>query len=441
MMTDRVGLTVTGASQAAIAHYDEALHLLQCYRGDPVAEIDHAIAASPGFVMAHALKAWLHLLGTEPEAMPVAKACLADAKAAAGRTATDRELGHIAAIAAMTEGHFLRASRILEDVAIRHPRDGLALLAGHQIDFLTGQSRLLRDRIARALPHWDAALPGFHSVLGMHAFGMEEMGAYAEAEAAGRRGVELEPRDGWSQHAVAHVLEMQGRHADGVAWMEGNTQGWTGDSFFQVHNWWHLCLYRLDVSDFDTVLQVYDDHIGWDHAVSVMDRVDASALLWRLNLRGQDVADRFASIAKGWEAIADAGNYAFNDAHAVMAFVGAGQADKCTAVLAAQDAAMATDTDNAAATRAIGRPLCEALIAFGQGDYRTVVDLLRPIRYGAWQFGGSHAQRDVIDLTLIEAAMRMGDPALSQALAGERLYAKHESPLSRLLLQRAEAMA
>lgn len=97
---------------------------------------------------------------------------------------------------------------MLEDVTIAHPRDAIGLLAGHQIDFFTGQSRMLRDRIARALPHWDAAMPGYHSVLGMHAFGLEETGDHARAEAEGRRGVDLEPRDGWSQHAVAHVLEM-----------------------------------------------------------------------------------------------------------------------------------------------------------------------------------------------------------------------------------------
>jgi hypothetical protein len=150
---------------------------------------------------------------------------------------------------------------VLEDVTIEAPRDALGLLAGHQIDFFTGHSRMLRDRIARALPFWEAGMPGYHSVLGMHAFGLEETGDYARAEAAGRRGVELEPRDGWSQHAVAHVMEMQNRQADGIAWMRSNDQ-WAGDSFFQVHNWWHLALYHLEAGDIEAVLGLFDAEDG-----------------------------------------------------------------------------------------------------------------------------------------------------------------------------------
>jgi hypothetical protein len=90
---------------------------------------------------------------------------------------------------------------------------------GHLIDFYTGRSRMLRDRIARAESHWHDGMPGRHAVLSMLAFGLEETGDYAAAEKTGRRAVELEPRDGWGWHAVTHVMEMQNRRADGVAWL------------------------------------------------------------------------------------------------------------------------------------------------------------------------------------------------------------------------------
>src|SRR3546814_4613852 len=98
---------------------------------------------------------------------------------------------------------------------------------------------MLRDRIARALPDWSPDMPGYHAVLGMHAFGLEETGLYAPAEEKARRAVDIEPRDGWAQHAAAHVMEMQGRQRDGIAWMRGNAEAWSKDSFFCVHNWWH----------------------------------------------------------------------------------------------------------------------------------------------------------------------------------------------------------
>jgi hypothetical protein len=436
MKTDIHGLALSGANEAALGHYEAAVAELQCYRGDPVAGVDAALAAAPDFAMAHALKGWLHLLGTEPGGLAVAR----DAHAAAARTAgTARERGHVAALGHLVEGRWHAAGRVLEDVTIEAPRDALALLAGHQIDFFTGHSRMLRDRIARALPHWDAGAPGYHSVLGMHAFGLEETGDYARAEAAGRRGVELEPRDGWSQHAVAHVMEMQNRQADGIAWMRSN-DAWAGDSFFQVHNWWHLALYHLEIGDVGAVLALFDNEIGGGKSGVVMDMVDASALLWRLMLRGVDVGDRWNAVADGWAPISTAGAYAFNDAHAAMAFVGAGRRSAAEAVLAAQKAAMAKADDNARFTAEVGHAVTRALIAFGDGDYRQTTELLRPVRSQAYRFGGSHAQRDVIDLTLIEAALRAGDAALSAALAAERLDRRHESPLSQLFVRRAAGL-
>jgi tetratricopeptide (TPR) repeat protein len=393
MRRDPLDHALTGATKKAAAAFEAGLAELRCYRGDPVAQAERAIAEAPGFAMAHALRAWLHLLGTEPSALPVAREAHADLV----RTAqTDREKGHAAAVGHLVEGRWHAAGRVLEDVTIDHPRDGLALLAGHQIDFFTGHSRMLRDRIARALPHWDAAMPGYHSILGMHAFGLEETGDYARAESAGRRAVELEPKDGWA-----------------------------GDSFFQVHNWWHLALYHLEEGDIDAVLTLFDNQIYGAKSGVVLDMVDASSLLWRLHLRSVDVGNRWQAIADNWAPIAAAGRYAFNDLHAVMAFTGAGRKSAAQSVLAAQKEAMTRADDNAGFTADVGHAACLAVIAFGDGDYERAVDLLRPIRSIAARFGGSHAQRDVIDLTLIEAARRAGDANLAAALAAERTDRRH----------------
>ncbi len=434
---DIQGLALTGATQAASADYEAGLAELQCYRGDPVARAEAALAGAPGFAMAHALRAWLHLLGTEPGGVPVAR----EAHGAALQHArTDRERGHAAAIGHLVEGRWHDAGRVMEDVTIADPRDALGLLVGHQIDFFTGHSRMLRDRIARALPHWDASMPGYHSVLGMHAFGLEETGDYARAEAAGRRGVELEPRDGWSQHAVAHVMEMQSRQSEGIAWMRGN-DAWAGDSFFQVHNWWHLALYHLELGDTDAVLSLFDDKLGGGRSGVVLDMVDASALLWRLHLRGVDVGDRWRALAAAWAPMAEAAAYAFNDAHAVMAFVGYGRHDLARAVIAAQEEAVAWPGDNAAFTAEVGLAVTRAILAFGEGDYARAAGLLRPVRSTAHRFGGSHAQRDVIDLTLIEAALRSGNAQLASALTAERADRRHDSPLSQFFLSRAASLA
>jgi hypothetical protein len=147
-------------------------------------------------------------------------------------------------------------------------------------------------------------------------------------------------------------------------------------------------------------------------------------MLWRLQLRGVDVGNRWVKLADKWEPIAGAGNYAFNDMHAMMAFIGAGRPSAARTVLEAQRAAMDAQGDNAIFTREVGHAATRAILAFGEGDYVQTMQLLRPIRSYAHRFGGSHAQRDVIDLTLIEAATRSGNERLAHALIAERAAAK-----------------
>jgi tetratricopeptide (TPR) repeat protein len=431
---DDSGLGLSGATAASAAHYRQALRQFQCYIEDPIATVDAALQESPGFVMGHVLKAWLHLLGTEPAGIPVALDCLA---AGNWGDADARERGHLKAIGHVTAGRWHEAGRALEDVAIAYPHDILALQAGHLIDFLTGNARMLRDRIARALPDWSTNMPGYHSLLGMHAFGLEETGDYTRAEAQGRAGVELEPRDGWAQHAVAHVMEMQNRPRDGIAWMRANPAAWSTDSFFQIHNWWHLALYHLELGEIDEVLALFDGPIHGTRSPMILDLVDASALLWRLQLLGIDVGDRWQTVADRWRPIATAGNYAFNDAHAAMAFTGAGDWEAIEEVFGAQREAMKGEGDNVRFTREVGHPFILAIRAFGKGCYTEAVRLIRPIREIAHRFGGSHAQRDLIDLTLIESAIRAGDQALARALTAERQGMRPRSPLARLLSRRA----
>lgn len=434
---DPLGLPLTGATPEAAEHYWRGLRELNCFVGDPVGSANAAIEAAPGFVMAHMLKAWLYGLATEPVATEVARRAH---EAANALPATARERGHVEAAGHLVQGRWHEAGRVLAGVASDNPRDLLALQAGHQIDFFTGNAPMLRDRIARALPAWDEAMPGHHAVLGMHAFGLEENGDYSSAEAAGRRAVELEPRDGWAQHAVAHVMEMQCRQRDGIAWMRAHPEHWSQGSFLQVHNWWHLALFHYELGEIDDVLQLYDGPIYGSGSTVALNMVDASALLWRLHLGGHDVGSRWEPLAKNWLPFATAANYAFNDVHAMMAFVGAGDRASADTLLAAQRAAIEGSGDNAGFTDDVGYPASRAILAFGDGDYAQAVRLLLPIRAIAHRFGGSHAQRDALELTLIEAALRAGDRELTARLTSQRFEARPDSPLSGLFRRRAEEL-
>lgn len=416
-MNDNLGLPLSGANDASLQAYQQAQDQLKCFIGDPAAAVEQAIAARPEMTMAWLLKAWLYLLGTEPSGLAIARACC---EAAARLPATDRERRHLEAATALAHGHWYRAGQALEDLTIDEPLDLLALQVGHQIDFFTGDSRMLRDRIARALPAWQRGMYGFHAVQGMYAFGLEESGDYAAAEKQGRSAVELEPRDSWAWHAVAHVQEMKNLAAAGIEWLKPNAAIWSDGSFLAVHNWWHLALFHLELGEVDEVLRLYDEAIGGPGSSVVLDMLDASAMLWRLQLRGVDVGERWQPLADRWHAVLVPGLYAFNDMHAMMAFASAARVADQQVVLEAQREAMARDDDNAIFSRDIGAAAIQAIHAFATGDFARSAALLRPIRSRASRFGGSHAQRDVIDLTLLEAAVRSGQDALASALVFER---------------------
>jgi hypothetical protein len=428
MMEDHRGMSVTGANAQSLALYEKAIAQFNCYVGDPVATLGEAIAESPSFPMAHALKAYLLLTTTEKDLVPEAAA----AASRLGESALDeRERAHADAVRSLLDGDLHAASRKLDRISFEHPHDIVALQVGHMLDFFVGDARNLRDRVGRVLPEWNARLPGYHALLGMHAFGLEECGAYGAAEDAGRRAVELNPQDGWAHHAVAHVMEMQGRAEEGISWLAAGAERWAPGSFLAVHNWWHLALFRLEHDDIAGTLELYDGAIRGGVSPVILEMIDASALLWRLYLRGADAGGRWQAIADGWAPHADDGFYAFNDVHAMMAFLGAERMQDAHRLLAAMRSAAAMSGSNRAMTAEVGLPLAQALMDFHQGRYQAVTQALLPLRTIAHRFGGSHAQRDVIDLTLIEAAQRSGNAALVRALANERLQHKPDSPLAR----------
>ncbi len=435
---DAQGHALTGASARAADLYDQALRQLQTYTGDPVATASAAVADSPGFVMGHALLAWLMLTATQAALLPQVRDTL---RTAASLPATPREQAHLQAAGRWAGGEWRQAARQLEDLSIGHPRDVLALQMGHLLDFSTGDSRMLRDRITRALPAWSEAMPGYAALLGMQAFGFEETGHYALAEAAGRRAVAMDRRDTWAWHAVTHALEMQGRVDEGIAWLDQDRAAWAEDSFFAVHNWWHLALFHLERGETGRVLELFDGPIFGHRPATALELVDASAMLWRLQLRGVDVGARWAAVAEAWAPLAGEGWYAFNDVHAAMAFAMAGREDLLSEVREAQRRAAAGPGDAARFAGEVGEPLLEALVALARGDARQAARGLRWVRPRAHRFGGSHAQRDLIDLSLAEAAIRSGDAALATAICAERAATRPESRSAAALLRRALAIA
>ncbi|HRP09602.1 MAG TPA: tetratricopeptide repeat protein, partial [Terricaulis sp.] len=259
--------------------------------------------------------------------------------------------------------------------------------------------------------------------------------------ALGREAVSADPRDGWAVHAVAHVNEMRGDLDGGIPWLADNAPHWAPESGFAYHNWWHLALLHLDRGDNAKVLALYDQQVRPNpDAQVILELIDASALLWRLHLEGVDVGDRFNKAADAWARAGEDAIYAFNDLHAVMAFLGAGRGAEAERTLKAMRGAIARGGDNGYMTRKVGLPLAEAFMDFEAGRYGACVDKIMAVRGAAQRFGGSHAQRDVITLTAMHAALRGGLAATAQAIAAERLAHKPHSPWARRLARQAQTL-
>ncbi len=428
MHLDCRGVPVSTHSAEAVAGLEAAHDRLLGFVGDPVEAIDAILVEQPDFVMGHLFKAGVLTQAMEVRIYDDMVASLRAAEALADR-ANDRERGHMAAIRAWVDGEFYGAVECWEAVLVEYPRDLLALQLAHLSDVLLGDTVNQRDRVARVLPSWDESVSGYGFVLGFHAFGLEECRDFAQAEEAGRRAVALNPRDAYAIHAVAHVMEMQGRQSGGIWWLTSRMEDWAHDNFAN-HLWWHLSLFHLDLGQSDRVLEIYDHALrSARHAGDKYEELDAAALLWRLNLLGVDVGGRWSELADKWEISAVDTLYAFNDVHAMMTFVSDGRAEAVETVLNATERYVKRANDaNVGMTREIGLPFCRALQAFAAEDYASAVDQLLPIRYRTHRLGGSHAQRDIVALTLLEAALRAKRFALARALANERTAVKPTSP-------------
>ena len=433
---DKRGNPVSYGSQEAIERLDRVFDMMHAYQADPLAEVDAIVAEHPDFALAHLFRAGALATATD-KAFEAELLKSLNAAEGLASNANDRERLHIAACRAWLDGAWERGIEAWGRASIEYPRDLLALQYAHLGDFSLGYSHLLRDRVARVLPHWNNSVPGYGFIKGMYAFGLEEAGEYQQAEQWGREAVALNKQDGWAVHAVTHVMEMQGRAIEGAEYLDAGADGWAPNSMFAFHLWWHKALFHIESNDAVSALKLFDENISAGGFGQALELLDGSSLLWRISLLGHDVGDRWTDLADKWETRIDHAYFAFNDVNAMMVFVGAGRADAQRRLIAAVKRAAAGQGTNAMMSREIGVPGCEGLAAFGRGEYAQTIELLMPLRGKSNRLGGSHAQRDAFSWTLTEAAIRLGDRALSEAFVAERLAAKPESPINRAWATRA----
>jgi len=430
-----VAPAIAAVETDSLRRCERALDMLLTQRGDASAEVEQLLADDPGCVFGHCLRAALIVRAESAASRSALTASIAAIEAACPDT-SDPARRHTIAARAWLDGGPAHAVALYGAILTDWPQDVLALAVAHALDFHLGRRRVMRDRIAKVLLHWTAEMPGYASVLAMYAFALEENGQYHRAEKIAWRALALDPGHPGAIHVVAHVMEMQGRVHDGLAFLGEVESAWGEGTGLSVHLAWHRALFHLDANDPAAALAIYDARIASAGNADMAAIADGSALLWRLQLQNIDVGERWRLLADRWAMHNLADARTFYVVHAIMAFVAAGRPAAAMRLTEGLRSTHGHKASSLAPEDALAAPLCEALLAFARSDYAICVEWLKRVRHIARRCGGSLAQCDVIHLTLTEAAVRARQARLARALVAERTARKPASRLNQLLKQR-----
>ncbi len=432
MLKDAQELDVATDSTTAIAAIDRFTDQVLSY-GTDASAIFKGIAADPQCVQGNLLAAVLQLFLETRAAAAAAKPYI-EAAGTRAASATPREQLALQAVTAWALGRGDGAGPLFEEIVGRWPRDLLAAKLA-QYHYFNAGDRVSFLRVAELAFAANRENPYAH---GMLAFALEMNGRLAEAEAAGRAAVNMQRAEPWAQHAVAHVLQAQGRIAEGVAWLEELAPTWSGcNSFMLTHNWWHLALFKLDGDQPDAALALYDDRIWGVWKDYSQDQINAVSLLWRLELRGIDVGDRWQDLADHIARRSPEHVQPLLDLHYGHALARAGR-DGELAVLLASLEKHCRDQPEQPVWCEVVLPAVKAAIALARQDAPSAATDFGRILDRAQELGGGRAQRDLLTQSWLYACLhsdqaRAALPLLEQRAAGRPSVPCHRRQLAQAL--------
>ena len=439
MFTTIRDLNITAANQASADACALGMENYMRRRIDVLPNVLASLEHDPECALAHAVLGLL-MHGAKHKALkPKVDEALTNAKKH-GHSLSEREQQYVNALEHVAKGQLYDAVTCYESILENNPTDGFALnVLQAELFWLGDMSRALAAS-SRVEPHWHAGLDGYSEFLATYAFDLEEQGHLNKAETVGRKAVSLNPENIWATHAVTHVLYMQGRSKEGIEWIGGLENGWDELNQIKFHLWWHKCLFQLEHSDHDAVLENYDNHVrNREHPLVkampdlYIDLQNGASMLWRLELAGVAVGNRWLEMAELVRLRTDDHANPFTSAHFAVILSAVGDYDSCAKLLESmQDFAASSQSTVAPRYAKAGIPAAKAAIAHRQGNYQTVVNELMPVRHDLWIMGGSHAQQDLFFQILVHAAAKLGDKNTVTQLMNEIEHIGFVEPAQRI---------
>ncbi len=418
-LEDRYGMTLSTNSPAAANRWQEGVDLLLAQNYGAEEKLQEAIDLDEGFALAHGCLAFMHMTRARPEA---ARESAGQALARADGI-TRRERRHIEAVSLWANGKGPDAIRGAREHLAEYPRDAILMRLAQRL-YMLGCS-------GAGVPHFPPALFALMrelaphcgddwAFLGQYAFAHHEMGLLAQALKLAERSLELNPANAVAAHSVTHAYFEWGDAATGGDFLGNWLEGFDPRAAYHVHLSWHQALFELALGRYRETLQLYED---WIRPTAVARNIsglsDSASLLWRWQLYGgQAPPAPWEEVKEQAAPAATRPGPAFRDAHAALAFAASGDRE----LMAQMIERLRADVERGSVFAGeIILPLAQGIDAFAREDYAGAVALLEPVSAQLTRIGGSHAQREVFEDTLLEAYLRAEQFDRAEAMLQERL--------------------
>ncbi|MBB3066270.1 tetratricopeptide repeat protein [Limibacillus halophilus] len=419
MQQDERGHAMTSDSADAAAALDLAIHNFLHWRAAVIPPLRNSLETDPDFGFAHIVSGLILHGARNIHFRPKIAAAIASAEETT-TAMTPREQLYLAALKAAFQGDISGSVALYETILVQHPLDLFAQRLAQMELFWIGEMEWSADISARVAPAWSEAVPSYGIHLSCRAFDLEESGDYRGAEKLARQAVEIDPSDVWGTHAMAHVMIMENRIDEGIAWLDGLKDHWGEANQMALHLWWHRCLFHLEHGEFEAVIDIYDNWIRnrelpllKSMADLYIDMQNGASMLQRLEMCKVPVGDRWEELLQLTLNRLEDHTSPFTSPHYALILAASGRFEESYGLLASMEAFAATDKGTLGPRyRAAAIPAARGAIAFRQAQYEDVVAALFPARRSLWQMGGSHAQRDVFTQMLVFALGRLGQADL-----------------------------
>ena len=395
MTRDFADLPLSNADDYSAASYNNYVAEFLSY-GSKLRALFEAADRAPHTPLLNAHAAALHLAFEGAEGWKSAAPYLASMHAASDLNG--REQLFCEAVSHWANKDFRAALSTLDELTVRWPADLCAIKWGQYHAFNLGDAQaLLRFGERARIVH--EGKPYAH---GLIAFALEQNHDMRGAEEEGMRAVDIAADDAWAHHAVAHVMETEHRAQDGAKWLAKCAPYWEDKGvFIRDHNWWHAALFQLALGHERAVLDIFDHRLWGNWTEFPQEMIGAISMLWRLELRGIDTANRWAPVIDEVRNRAGEQIFAFHDLHYVYALARAGEKGEAEDMVARIREKGAREQERGNEVWAQNcLPVAEALVDFCRGNTDPAAQKLDAALDHLHLVGGSHAQRHIFVETL-----------------------------------------